>query len=449
MKTILFGRGRIFALLLALVLLFSVQVPAFSANDITVYVDNIRLEFDVQPQMISGRTMVPLRAIFEALGATVEWDGATQTVTAYNDQYFVIARIGDTSMTVNNTLKTMDIAPLILNGRTLVPARFVAEAFDCTVQWIGETRSVYIFTSDVEDDLFENITATPTPSQPVVQGGKHTVTLNEYSFDPTRTLEIECTNVIRGETANEIIHSENRFNDTPTESQEWIIMEFDVSYLSSTDGKYDDIKGSDVIYKDTFYTTGHKSITAYDLATLGDRYGDYGVFDVKMYPGDTKKIVIGLLIDKNLGEVVLKVPDKNGNKVNWINCSSNATVTNNVHSASGGIGNTVSDNSTQTQTTSKKYYSGSSIPTYTSVTGVPLKKTDYLSDGSPLYIYEYTDSDDVGDYWRELYANGWSQYEGDDTSTDHVFESTMRKGYNFVIVNVYLNFNEVWISGVY
>ena len=70
-------------------------------NSINVILDGNQIEFDVEPMLIGGRTMVPLRAIFEALGATVLWDEATKTVSAYNEAYYVKATIDNRDMYVN------------------------------------------------------------------------------------------------------------------------------------------------------------------------------------------------------------------------------------------------------------------------------------------------------------------------------------------------------------
>jgi len=98
------------------------------------------LSFDVPPQIVNDRTIVPLRAIFEAMGASVEWDQRTQTVTARKGDDIVILKIGDTSPTVNGRVVPIDQPGFIVNGRTLAPLRFVAEAFGGTVTWDGAKR---------------------------------------------------------------------------------------------------------------------------------------------------------------------------------------------------------------------------------------------------------------------------------------------------------------------
>ncbi|MCL2392176.1 MAG: copper amine oxidase N-terminal domain-containing protein [Oscillospiraceae bacterium] len=114
------------------------------SSPISVYFDGTRLSFDVPPQMIDGRVLVPLRTIFEALGADVNWNEATRTITATRDDTTVVLTIGNTTATVNGQSITLDVPPQVIDGRTLVPLRFVAESFGVTVDWNGETRTVTI-----------------------------------------------------------------------------------------------------------------------------------------------------------------------------------------------------------------------------------------------------------------------------------------------------------------
>ena len=111
---------------------------------ISVLLDGTPMLFDVSPQIINGRTMVPLRAIFEALGAEVEWDGAAQMATATRGDTVVVLPIGSTSPRVNGQVVTIDQPGVIVGGRTLVPLRFVAESFGVGVNWDGATRTVTI-----------------------------------------------------------------------------------------------------------------------------------------------------------------------------------------------------------------------------------------------------------------------------------------------------------------
>ena len=99
---------------------------------------------DVPAQIIDSRTMVPLRAIFEALGASVEWDDATKTVTSVKGETTVKLTIGQASINVNGEDKALDVPAQIVDSRTLVPVRAIAESFGCEVGWDDPTKTVTI-----------------------------------------------------------------------------------------------------------------------------------------------------------------------------------------------------------------------------------------------------------------------------------------------------------------
>ncbi|MBR5586814.1 MAG: copper amine oxidase N-terminal domain-containing protein [Clostridia bacterium] len=103
---------------------------------------------DVAPQIIDGRTMIPLRAIFEALGADVTWYEQSQTIVAKKRGKQVQLAIDSPSMRIygmeDSTDITLDVAPQIINSRTLVPVRAVSEAFFRTVNWNDKTQTVTI-----------------------------------------------------------------------------------------------------------------------------------------------------------------------------------------------------------------------------------------------------------------------------------------------------------------
>ncbi|MBR5518016.1 MAG: copper amine oxidase N-terminal domain-containing protein, partial [Clostridia bacterium] len=108
---------------------------------IKVLVNGVPVQFDQPPVLENGRTLVPLRAIFEALGANVGWDDATQTVTATKNGIQISLQIGSTQMYVNGNVKTLDVPAKLINSRTLVPVRAVSEAFGCKVDWINDTQT--------------------------------------------------------------------------------------------------------------------------------------------------------------------------------------------------------------------------------------------------------------------------------------------------------------------
>lgn len=110
----------------------------------TVILDGQQLSFDVPPSIEDGRTLVPLRAIFEAMGATVTWDQDTQTAIAVRGDTTVILQIGNTTAVINQQEKTLDVPAKIVDDRTLAPLRFVGEAFGGTVEWNEATQLITI-----------------------------------------------------------------------------------------------------------------------------------------------------------------------------------------------------------------------------------------------------------------------------------------------------------------
>jgi len=113
-------------------------------DEISVILDGRKLLFDQPPIIADGRTLVPLRAIFEGLGAEVLWDDATKTVTASKGGVELKLTIGENRYFKNGNAFEMDTAARIVNGRTLVPVRMVSENFGKTVNWDGNTKTVTI-----------------------------------------------------------------------------------------------------------------------------------------------------------------------------------------------------------------------------------------------------------------------------------------------------------------
>lgn len=128
--------------LLTIVATLSASASAFA--NVTVDVDNTPVLFDAAPRILYNRTMVPVRAIFEKLGATVNWDPALRTATAQKDGKEIALTIGSNTLRVNDRYIVMDTSAMILENRTFVPARFCAEAMDSTVGWDAATRKVSI-----------------------------------------------------------------------------------------------------------------------------------------------------------------------------------------------------------------------------------------------------------------------------------------------------------------
>ena len=115
-------------------------------NGISVCVDGKEVSFDTAPRILNDRTMVPMRSIFEALGAEVDWNGDVGTVKATRGDRTVILTIGSDTMTVDNKDVKLDVAPVLRDSRTLVPVRAISEALGVTVDWLDEIKTVSVVT---------------------------------------------------------------------------------------------------------------------------------------------------------------------------------------------------------------------------------------------------------------------------------------------------------------
>lgn len=102
--------------------------------------------------MVNNRVMVPMRDIFEVLGAEVEWNAEASMVFASKENLFIGLTIGNpvgrySTDGTTTSYFLLDAAPFIYNNKTMVPVRFVSEALGATVEWNDEFRSVLIYTN--------------------------------------------------------------------------------------------------------------------------------------------------------------------------------------------------------------------------------------------------------------------------------------------------------------
>ncbi len=175
----------IFALFISSILTVSAIIPAFAAG-IGIKIDGKTINSEVDPQIIDGRTMVPVRAIFEGVGAEVSWDATTKTITGKKDSVTVKMEIGKKTLSIMNKNVEMDAAPTIIEGRAYAPARYVAESFGFDVSWNADLKEVAInsrvketteITTEVTTNT-ENSTETTTKAISTTEAPTETTTLS-------------------------------------------------------------------------------------------------------------------------------------------------------------------------------------------------------------------------------------------------------------------------------
>lgn len=157
----------IYSIVFTLGLLIAMNITSFAYENIDVYVNGEKLETDQPAIVYQDRTMVPLRAICEALGCDVEWYQDTQSIEISNGLYIISMQIGNYNISIRQRAKDwyaenpgalyshdstvyedrvqpIDVSPMIINGRTLVPARALSEAVNAYVDYIPTINSVYV-----------------------------------------------------------------------------------------------------------------------------------------------------------------------------------------------------------------------------------------------------------------------------------------------------------------
>lgn len=134
------------------------STPSFAANDISLVIDNQYIQCDVPPIAVNGRTLVPVRALFEYLDARVTWDDILGQVLITSETAVIILNLESNIASVNGNSVTLDAAPVVINGRTLVPIRFISETLGYSISWDGSSRTVYVMTSGVTSSVnnFQN-----------------------------------------------------------------------------------------------------------------------------------------------------------------------------------------------------------------------------------------------------------------------------------------------------
>ena len=203
---------------LALVFSFFFAPQEAYADDIGVTFEFRHITFpDANPQIVDGRTLVPLRAVFEFLGFDVEWDSGTNTATLTRRDDTVIIQIGRDVFTTNGQAHTLDVPAQIIGGSTMLPIRAVLESVGYWVGWDEEHSNVDIWRD--RDELLSAL-----PGTWVFAESDDFVTLYD---DGTGTLS-------RGQDVINIFWQMNAYNNLMVSSAEFELIYFLIHELSST-----------------------------------------------------------------------------------------------------------------------------------------------------------------------------------------------------------------------
>jgi len=125
---------------------------ASTIEPVKVYLDGKQLSFDVTPRVLNGRVLVPLRVCAEELGMNISYEPATRAVKINNDNHEIDLTVDQKVSYVDGQSTTLDVAPTIINGRTMMPLRFMATSFGLAVEWRQTSQTVLMASVTSADD---------------------------------------------------------------------------------------------------------------------------------------------------------------------------------------------------------------------------------------------------------------------------------------------------------
>lgn len=233
----------------------------YSADPITLIINGKTIESKVPPIIIDSRTLVPARAVFEELGATVSWVEETQKIFISLEENLILLTVNSNEANINGEIKVVEVPPKIVNDSTMIPLRFVAEALNFDIAWNGNERIASISSKQEQTTQTE-----ATTTQPTENNTAETKTNEETTSQiPTESTQTEVSTETSKEATAQpdsdgIVTIEGNLNTTDTKTYPPVVNEnYDVIDLTSITLPED---GSEVF---TINATGKISSINYDL----------------------------------------------------------------------------------------------------------------------------------------------------------------------------------------
>ena len=209
-------------------------VVSMQINNPIMEVNGVYNEIDegrgTTPVVLNDRTFVPIRAIIDAFGGNVVWEESSQTVTLTMNSDVITLKIDSNIAYLNGEKETLDVSPVIINERTMLPIRFIAEGFNLGVAWDGDTRTVSIIRNLFEDWEYERLQQELTPYSGVAYKviNNNVPYFRDYeiisgSFEYYSTLDAmgRC-DVTMASVAQDLMPTENRGSISSVKPTGWI-----------------------------------------------------------------------------------------------------------------------------------------------------------------------------------------------------------------------------------
>lgn len=134
------------------------EVLGNNNSPINLYVNGTQIQnLESPPVVLDGHTMVPARGVFESIGAVINWNGVSRSVYIGYNQDLIILEVNNNLANFNGERLKMDMEARLVNERVMIPVRFVSEALGYEVSWDESTRTVHIYTNELNSTLDENL----------------------------------------------------------------------------------------------------------------------------------------------------------------------------------------------------------------------------------------------------------------------------------------------------
>lgn len=247
-----------FSLIGIMILMLSTFVSAEEIDDITIYVDNELVELDTKPVIRNDRTLVPLRGVLEELGATVDWNKETKQVIVKNEVMEILLETDNNAVLVDGRVNFMDTKSMLIDDRTLVPLRFIAETLGYEVKWTGATHRIDINSGGtgvvVEDGL-----PTVGNTEALAQLLQYSNNLNNYVDFRFMDMEVMIEAPMVDDATNEM-KSEDVMEESAAEVTESVTAAPSEDY-SNTNNQTDGVEEGDITKTNgeyIFYTVNNE-----------------------------------------------------------------------------------------------------------------------------------------------------------------------------------------------
>ena len=142
--------------------------PVMTVNGVEKAVDE---GYDTKPVIVDGRTLLPVRAVIEEFGGNVNWNSDTKEVSLTHNENEIVLTINSTQASINSSVQNLDTAPVIINNRTMLPIRFIAESFGFDVECNQNNKTITITKNDENESTSEEntVNTTETASETVTE----------------------------------------------------------------------------------------------------------------------------------------------------------------------------------------------------------------------------------------------------------------------------------------